>query len=131
MKRLLAPFCLIAALAASPAKAAVLIDTSSNTPTLSNGSYPGYDMSAGKIGVVFTTGSGTSFTIESLSVFLRGFNAAIPGAIVTVELFPGEPTNLGSLKATQQATLSLPGSGSIGSPSVIAPQVINTGGGPN
>lgn len=134
MKRLLAPFCLIAALAASPAQAAVLIDTSSPPPTPSSGSYSGNDMGGGsKFGVVFTTGSGTSFTIESLSVFLRGQLSAIPSANVTVELFlGGAPTlanPLGAATATTQATLSLPGPGSIGSPSVIAPQVINTGGG--
>jgi len=133
VKPLLAPFCLIAALAASPAQAAVLIDTSSPPPTPSNGSYTGYSMNSSKAGVVFTTGSGTSFTIESLSVFLRGGLAAIPSATVTVELFlGGAPTvanPLGAATATKQATLSLPATGSIGSPSVIAPQVINTGGG--
>ena len=134
-KRLLAPCCLLAALAGTPAGAAVLFETSDPAPSPSSGVYNGYATENTVYGFVFTTDSGTSITIESVSVLLRSRTSTpIASANVTVELFQASrpPSILGlpsgSAIATKQATLNLPGEQGISSPSGDA-QSINTGGG--
>jgi hypothetical protein len=133
MKRLLASCSILAALAAGPANAAVLLDSSTT--------YPGffsYSMGTSeKTGVVFTTGS-SAITINNLSVLLKGSSAAVNNASVTVDLFRGSPTTLGAsspsssaAQATLTTNVNLLASAaltSVGSASSYATS-INTGGG--
>jgi hypothetical protein len=107
MKRLLASCSILAALAAGPANAAVLL-LDNSSPTLSG--FGGYGMGTSeKTGVVFTTGS-SAITINNLSVLLKGSSAAVNNASVTVDLFVGSPNTIGGssspLSSAAQATLT-------------------------
>jgi len=113
MKRTLAPFCLIAALAAAPASAAVV--------TLLDNTSSQYDQYGG----LGPEGTGVSFTVGSTSYTLKNFTFVLVNPFfsqgsenVTVELFVdtssgagGTYPNLGSspqASATVSATLNSP-----------------------
>jgi hypothetical protein len=109
MKRLLAPFCLIAALAAAPANAAVVTLLDNTSVSVSTNSYVdagGTDWTA----IVFTVGS-TAYTLTNLEVLLRSSSTTINGGDLTVELFngaSGQPTgaSLASKTVTGLTALS-------------------------
>ncbi len=109
MKRSLAPFCLIAALAAAPASAAVvtLLD---NTSVGASTSGAAGASDTNWTAIVFTVGSST-YTLTNLEVLLRSAGNIINGGDMTVELFngaSGQPTgtSLASKTVTGLTVLS-------------------------
>jgi hypothetical protein len=116
MKRLIAPFCLIAALAASPAQAAVLLDNTSLP--ISSSVLAGIPQGSYYRSINFSVGS-TAYTLGELRVLLTAIGGPIT-ADLTVELFaysgtpgsgsiPGTPFTGSALASKTLTNLSVPG----------------------
>lgn len=103
MKRTLAPFCLIAALAAAPASAAVvtLLDNTSAGLSTTNG----LTASSRNISFAFTVGS-SAYTLTNLEIMLAKTSGSLLTSFdFTVELFGGAGgTPTGSVRAAKTST---------------------------
>jgi hypothetical protein len=112
MKRTLAPFCLIAALAAAPASAAVvtLLDNTSAGLSTTNG----LTASSRNISFAFTVGS-SAYTLKNLEIMLALSTGSTTSGDLTVELFAGaggQPTGFMLVaKTSNSLTLSSQSSG--------------------